>query len=301
MDTSSSAELRAFDATFRTGSMSAAANLLGIRQPTVSAHIANLERQFGSDLFVRHGRGLQPTEMARRLAEITSRISRAEDDAALLLASVRSQYEGTLRVCAIGPYNVMPIIAAFRAKYPRIRIAMTVGDSRSVVRSVTDHQQDVGLILHAVEDTAIHCVPFRRQPLVVFAEKHHPLATRGSVDLQLLDGHEFVLREEGSQTRKVFEAGMRDAGIRIRCAIEVGSRESVREAVAQRLGLGIVAKTAFVPDPRLVALDVRGLTLATHVHLICLAERKSDALVERFLQTAELLKPDTQPDTNKHR
>jgi hypothetical protein len=43
------------------------------------------------------------------------------------------------------------------------------------------------------------------------------------------------------------------------------------------------------------------LTLATHVHLICLAERKSDALVERFLQTAELLKPDTQPDTNKHR
>jgi DNA-binding transcriptional LysR family regulator len=239
--------------------------------------------------------------MARRLAEITSRISRAEDDAALLLASVRSQYEGTLRVCAIGPYNVMPIIAAFRAKYPRIRIAMTVGDSRSVVRSVTDHQQDVGLILHAVEDTAIHCVPFRRQPLVVFAEKHHPLATRGSVDLQLLDGQEFVLREEGSQTRKVFEAGMRDAGIRIRCAFEVGSRESVREAVAQRLGLGIVAKTAFVPDPRLVALDVRGLTLATHVHLICLAERKSDALVERFLQTAELLKPDTQPDTNKHR
>jgi LysR family transcriptional regulator, low CO2-responsive transcriptional regulator len=291
MDTSSSAELRAFDATIRTGSMSAAANLLGIRQPTVSAHIANLERQFGSDLFVRHGRGLQPTEMARRLAEITSRISRAEDDAALLLASVRSHYEGALRVCAIGPYNVMPIIAAFHTKYPRIRVSMAVGDSRSVVRSIADHRQDIGLILHAVEDAAVYCVPFRRQPLIVFAEKHHPLAIRGTIDLHELDGQEFVLREEGSQTRSVFEEGMRDAGIRICTAIEVGSRESVREAVAQRLGLGVVARTAFVPDPRLVALEIRGLTLATHVHLICLAERKSDALVERFLQTAESLKP----------
>jgi aminoethylphosphonate catabolism LysR family transcriptional regulator len=294
MDTSSSAELRAFDATFRTGSMSAAANLLGIRQPTVSAHIAKLERQFGSDLFVRHGRGLQPTEIARRLAEITSRISRAEEDAALLLASVRSHYEGALRICAIGPYNVLPIIAAFRAKYPRIRISMSVGDSRSVVRAVTEHRQDIGLILHAVDNVAVHCVPFRRQPLVVFAEKHHPLAMQGSVDLRELDGQEFVLREEGSQTRNVFEAGMREAGIRIRCAIEVGSRESVREAVAQGLGLGIVARTAFVPDPRLVALEVRGLKLATYVHLICLAERKSDLLVARFLQTAELLKPAAQ-------
>ncbi|MFM7294803.1 MAG: LysR substrate-binding domain-containing protein [Burkholderiales bacterium] len=300
MDTSSSAELRAFDATFRTGSMSAAASLLGIRQPTISAHIANLERQYGSELFVRYGRGLQPTEMARRLAEITSRISRAEDDAALLLASVRSQYEGTLRVCAIGPYNVMPIIAAFRTQYPRIRISMAVGDSRTVVRSVADRQQDVGLLLHAVGDAAFYCLPFRRQPIIVFAEKHHPLAIRSTVDLQALDGQDFVLREEGSQTRRVFEAGMNDAGIRIRCAIEVGSREAVREAVAHRLGLGVVAKTAFVPDPRLVALDVRGLTLATHVHLICLAERKSDALVERFLQTAELLKPDSQLETRKH-
>lgn len=291
MNTSSSAELRAFDATVRTGSMSAAASLLGIRQPTVSAHIASLERQFGSSLFVRHGRGLQPTDMARHLSEITSRISRAEEDAALLLASVRSHYEGALRVCAIGPYNVMPIIAVFRTKYPRIRISMTVGDSRSVVRLITEQRQDVGLILHAVEEPTVHCVPLIRQPLVVFAEKNHPLAAHSSVDLQALDSQEFVLREEGSQTRKVFEAGMRDAGIRIRCAIEVGSRESVREAVAHGLGLGVVAKKAFLPDPRLVALDVRGLKLATHVHLICLAERKSDSLIKRFIQTAELLKP----------
>lgn len=291
MDTSSSAELRAFDATMRTGSMSAAAKLLGLRQPTVSAHIANLERQFGADLFVRRGRGLQPTDMARRLAEITSRIYRAEEDAALLLASVRSHYEGALRLCSIGPYNIVPIIAAFRKKHPRIRLSLSVGDSRNVVAAITQYRQDIGMLLHAVDDPNVHCVPYRRQPLVVFAARGHALAQKGAIDIRALDGQEFVLREEGSQTRSVFEAGMHAAGIRIRNAVEIGSRESVREAVAQGLGLGVVAQTAFIPDARLVALDVKGLDLATHVHLICMRERKSEALIQEFLKLALRVRP----------
>jgi aminoethylphosphonate catabolism LysR family transcriptional regulator len=291
MDTSSSAELRAFDATMRTGSMSAAAKLLGLRQPTVSAHIANLERQFGADLFVRRGRGLQPTDMARRLAEITSRIYRAEEDAALLLASVRSRYEGTLRLCSIGPYNIVPIIAAFRQRHPRIQMSLSVGDSRSVVGAITQYRQDVGMLLHAVDDPDVHCVPYRRQPLVVFAARGHPLAHRGVIDISALDGQEFVLREEGSQTRSVFEAGMHAAGVRIRSSVEIGSRESVREAVAQGLGLGVVAQTAFIPDVRLVALEIKGLNLATHAHLICMADRKSEALIQEFLKLALQVRP----------
>lgn len=291
MDTSSSAELRAFDATVRTGSMSAAAKLLGIRQPTISAHVANLERQFGVALFVRQGRGLLPTEMAQRLHEITNRVYRAEEDAALLLASVRNHYEGSLRICAIGPYNVMPIIAEIRSKYPRIRVALSVGDSRRVVQRVAGHEDDVGMLLHAVDDPKIHCVPFRRQSLIVFADRRHPLAARQGIKLRDLDGQEFVLREVGSQTRTTFETGMREAGIRFRCAIDVGSRESVREAVAQGLGLGVVAQTAFVPDPKLVTLRIPDMTMATHVHVICLAARKSDALVARFLKIAAQLRP----------
>jgi len=291
MDTSSSAELRAFDATMRTGSMSAAAKLLGLRQPTVSAHIANLERQFGADLFVRRGRGLQPTDMARRLAEITSRIYRAEEDAALLLASVRSHYEGTLRLCSIGPYNIVPIIAAFRQRHPRIQMSLSVGDSRSVVGAITQYRQDVGMLLHAVDDPDVHCVPYRRQPLVVFAARGHPLAHRGVIDISALNGQEFVLREEGSQTRSVFEAGMRASGVRIRSSVEIGSRESVREAVALGLGLGVVAQTAFIPDVRLVALEIKGLNLATHAHLICMADRKSEALIQEFLKLALQVRP----------
>ncbi|MDO8458609.1 MAG: LysR substrate-binding domain-containing protein [Burkholderiaceae bacterium] len=290
MDISSSAELKAFDATARTGSMSAAARLLGIRQPTISAHIAGLESRFGVELFVRRPRGVELTTFGLALYEISNRVYQAEQQAALLLLGARSQYEGHLKVAAVGPYNVLPMVKRYRSLYPRIRMAINVGDSRQIVDSILDHRADVGVMLHAVDDERVHCIPFRRQPLIVFASVSHPLANVKTMALSDLEGQEFVLREQGSQTRSIFESGLAVAGIHVRSSLEVGSREAVRESVAQGLGLGVVAQTAFVPDSRLVVLPIRDMALSTHVHVICLAERLSAPLIGRFLGVVEDLK-----------
>ncbi|MDP1567950.1 MAG: LysR substrate-binding domain-containing protein [Polaromonas sp.] len=290
MDLSSSAELKAFDATARSGSMSAAARLLGIRQPTISAHIAGLEKRFGVELFVRRGRGAELTTFGHALHEVSNRIYRAEQQAALLLLSARSQYEGHLKISAVGPYNVLPMVKNYRALFPKIRLAVSVGDSRQIVERILDHRDDVGVLLHAVHDARVYCVPYSRQTLIVFAAVTHPLAHLRDMQLSDLEGQEFVLREQGSQTRSVFEAGLAAAGVRVRSSLEMGSREAVREAVAQGLGLGVVAQTAFVADSRLVVLPIADLALSTHVHVICLAERQSAPLIAGFLEVVDRLK-----------
>ena len=301
MDISSSAELKAFDATARTGSMSAAARLLGIRQPTISAHIAGLEKRFGVELFVRRGRGVELTTFGQALHEISNRIYHAEQQAALLLLSARSQYEGHLKVAAVGPYNVLPMVKRYRTLFPRIRLAINVGDSRQIVDSILDHRDDVGVMLHAVDDQRVHCIPYRRQPLIVFASVSHPLASLKTMTLSDLEGQEFVLREQGSQTRSIFESGLAVAGVRVRSSLEVGSREAVRESVAQGLGLGVVAQTAFVADSRLVILPISDMTLSTHVHVICLVERLSAPLIASFLGVVEDLKRPGQQSTSGQR
>jgi DNA-binding transcriptional LysR family regulator len=70
----------------------------------------------------------------------------------------------------------------------------------------------------------------------------------------------------------------------------MGSREAVREAVAQGLGLGIVADTAYVADPRLRAIALTGPELYTHAHIICLKERKNARLLAHFLSLADTMK-----------
>ena len=71
----------------------------------------------------------------------------------------------------------------------------------------------------------------------------------------------------------------------------MSSREAVREAVAQGLGLGVVAQTAFVPDSRVIALDIQDMSASTHVHVICLKERLGAPLVGAFLDSARLATP----------
>ena len=292
MDRPTMAELKAFDASARAGGMSAAARAIGLTQPTLSAHVLALERRFGVELFVRRGRMLELTEFGRLLQEITHRIWRAEEAAAELLFDARSQFQGRLSIVAVGPYNVTPMLVRFRARWPNVRLAVGVGDSREIVEHVLDRRGDLGVLVHSVRDPRIHCVPYRRQRLVLLVPRAHPLARRRAVRLADLQGLEFVMREEGSTTRSVFERALQAAGVRVRVAVEMGSREAVREAVAQGLGLGIVARTAHVPDPRLLTVPLESPALYTHPHVICLEERRGAPLVANFLSVVESLRED---------
>ncbi len=284
------AALKAFDSTARQGSMTAAARELDLQQPTVSAHIARLERDYGVELFYRRGRRLELTPFGEHLSICTRRAFSAEDDAVALLAAAKNRYHGHLSLCAIGPYNVTPMIKLFRQRHPRVSVSVAVGDSRSIVARILDYQGDVGVILNPVDDPQLHCLAYRRQPLVVFAPASHALASRQGVRITELANQEFVMREQGSTTRKVFEEALARHGVQVRTSVEMGSREAVREAVAQGLGLGIVAGTAYVPDPRLVRLPIVGDDVATHAHVICRAERLAVPLIAEFFATVAELK-----------
>jgi aminoethylphosphonate catabolism LysR family transcriptional regulator len=269
--------------------MTAAARLLGLQQPTLSAHIQRLEREHGVELFQRRGRRLELTPFGRTLLEHSRRAFSAEDDAQALLQAARNRYAGHLEVHAIGPYNVVPILKRFLEHHPQVRVAVQVADSSRIAARIVEHQGDVGLVLHALDDPALVCVPYRRQPLVVFAPAGHALAHRREVQMRDLHQQRFVSREAGSTTRRVFEAAMRARGLQVQVAVEMGSREAVREAVAQGLGLGVVAETAYAPDSRLVKLPLVDSDMATHVHLVCRRERRQSPLVAAFFDAARAL------------
>jgi LysR family transcriptional regulator, low CO2-responsive transcriptional regulator len=281
------ASLKAFDATVRAGTMVAAAKALDLQQPTLSAHIARLESEFGVELFYRRGRKLELTPFGVALHEYATRIFRAEEDTHEFLIAARNQFRGRLTICAVGPYNVTPIIKRFAQQRPLVTIVVSVGDSKEIVERITGYHGDIGVLVHAVDDPHLHCVPYREQPLVVFAPTTHPLAERTSVRMRDLHQQSFVMREKGSTTRRVFEQALQESKIAVRVSLEMGSREAVREAVAQGLGLGIVADSAYVPDPRIVRLPIEDRHLATHCHIICRTERRQVPLIADFLKTAQ--------------
>jgi aminoethylphosphonate catabolism LysR family transcriptional regulator len=283
--------LRAFHYTARCGGTTAAAQAMGVGQSTVSTHVSELERQFGVQLFRQIGRRLVPTEFAENLLVLSNRLFGLEEEAHQLLSEAQGLRRGHLRIGAVGPYNVMRLLVAYRQRFPGIFVSLSVGDSSEVVERIINYHADVGVLVHAVEDERVHCLPFRRQRLVLFAHHRHPLAGR-RLRLRELAGQDMLVREHGSTTRRIVDARFAEEGIRYNPVMEIGSRESIREAVACGLGLGVVSDIAYVPDPRLRQLDVVDFNAYSYSHVICLRERMQSRLLASFLGLVQGLRED---------
>ena len=281
------AQLRAFHAVATAGGFTRAAARLGVTQPTLSGQVKALEDTYGVELVERRGRQLVLTETGAALLDLTRRIFGLTEEAEQLLSAARGLERGHLRLGADAPYHVLPALAAFTRRYPKLRLSLTVGNSETLIRDLFDHRIDVAVVANLAPDARLHALPVRRDRLVLFVPKGHPWARRRQVTPAELAGERLVLREPGSSTRRVFETAMARAGIALEEVIEINSREAVREAVAAGLGIGVVSESEFGNDPRLVKVRLAEADLGATEYVTSLAERKELRLIRAFLELVE--------------
>jgi LysR family transcriptional regulator, low CO2-responsive transcriptional regulator len=277
-------QLRSFHAVANRASFTAAARELGVSQPTVTTQVKSLEREFGVELFTRRGRRVELTETGSGLLDITRRLFADEIEAADFLNETRELKTGHLRVGAVGPYHVTDMLAAFNARYPELYVSVTVGNSRDTLRDLLDYRTDVAVLAHVDPDPRLAAIPYRRHRVIVFCPADHPFARRRGVRARDLDGQRLVVREAGSTTRRAFDQEMRRAGVLPKIVMEIGSRESIREAVAKGIGLGVVSEAEFIPDQRIHALPVIDVEIYTYAHVVYLQERQNARLVRAYLE-----------------
>src|SRR5665213_2885974 len=113
------------------GSLSAAAKLRGLTQPTVGRHIDQLERNLGGPLFLRSPRGLQATELALALKPHLDDMSAAAQTAVRDAAGAADGSTGVVRVTAsevVGVEVLPAILASFREKHPDIDIEVVLSN-----------------------------------------------------------------------------------------------------------------------------------------------------------------------------
>jgi aminoethylphosphonate catabolism LysR family transcriptional regulator len=276
-------QLRSFHAVARGGSFTAAAKALGVSQPTVTTQVKALEREFGVELFSRRGRRVELTETGSGLLDITRRLSADEKEAADYLNETRELRTGHLRVGAVGPYHVTDMLAAFNARHPALYVSVTVGNSRQTLSDLLEYRTDVAVLAHVDPDPRLEAIPYRRHRVVVMCPADHGFARRKSIRLREMDGERLIVREAGSTTRRAFEAALDRQGVAPRVVMEIGSRESIREAVAKGIGLGVVSEAEFIADPRIRALPVSDAEIYTYAHVVYLKERQNARLVRAFL------------------
>lgn len=278
--------LRAFHAVASAGGFTRGAERLGVSQPAVTMQVRALERRYGVELFRRQGQRIALTPFGRQLWQRTRRIFMQLEDLEDLLGAAGALEIGRLEIGADGPFSIMELLAAFMARHGGIEVAVRIGNATRVLRDLEDGRTDLALLNLIEPRPDLFSRPLYRDRIVAFMPRDHALAARTEVGLEELAQAPLVLREEGSATRALLLAALGEAGLSPRIALELGSREAVREAVLAGLGVGTVFARELVDDPRLAALPIEDAELSAEVSLACLPERRDLGVVRAFFRVA---------------
>jgi DNA-binding transcriptional LysR family regulator len=235
-------QLQVFIAVAEREHVTRAAEALGLAPPSVSAAVASLEREFGTKLFHRVGRGIVVTEGGKLLlGEARALVNRAE---ALKLAmrEFTGLARGLLQIKAS-----QTIASHFHQAYPGVALVVSVGNSAEVVEAILRGDIELGFVEGPEEEfadprLAIELIAW--DDLIMVTAANHPWAPRKKLTIDDLGTGKWVLREAGSGTRAAFVKALEVLGVpyrNLKIAIELPSNEAVLTAVLAGAGATILS------------------------------------------------------------
>lgn len=118
-------------AVLEAGTLSAAARVRGLTQPTLGRHIETLEQRLGSPLFLRSPRGLQPTDLALELKPHLHDMSAAASAAVRDASGAANSLSGSIRITAseiVGAEVLPPMLTSFREQHPGVVIELMLSN-----------------------------------------------------------------------------------------------------------------------------------------------------------------------------
>lgn len=176
------------------GSFARAAMVLGLSQSALSRSIQSVEREAGSQLFVRTASGVEPTDRGRVLIARMRQIVQLTEGLDRDLLSDRGLQSGHLHVGG-GPYPSQSMLAdalaRFVADHPRIVVRMMMRDWDELVRRLRAREIElfVGEFSTLGGETDLDVEPLDPHPTLTFARRGHPLTTRAP--LGFADGFDY--------------------------------------------------------------------------------------------------------------
>ena len=163
---------RSFLAVAETGSLSAAARLLNLSQPTLGRHIADLEDSLGLSLFTRTPQGFRLTETGAELVP-HARVMREAAASLSLAAAGREAISGTVRITAsriVSHHILPPILAQLRAQEPLIEIELVPSDASE---NLLFREADIALRMYRPTQLDVITTHLTDLPLGLYAAKSY--------------------------------------------------------------------------------------------------------------------------------
>jgi len=239
--------LVAFLAVLEHGGVSRAAERLGVRQPTISGLIRSLERDVGTDLFVRRSGPLRPTAAGTALAPHAARLLRAVEEAGEAVARADRDARRHLSIAAgeaLATHVLPPAVSRLRDRLPGLTVEFVVGDEARVVEALRSGEVDAALLTDRTEARDLDMHDYAPGRLILVAAPTHRLVGRPRIAWRDLARETMVVRDAGTVNRREVEQMLTAAGVAPKARLVASSLEAVKRCAEAGLGVTVVPSIA---------------------------------------------------------
>lgn len=292
-------QLEAFVYVAEKKSFSKAAKELFLTQPTISAHIASLEKELNTRLFVRNTKEVNLSDEGKKLyvcakkmveleKEIEETFFREEDEKTCI----------TISASTIPAQYLLPkILAKFSDKYPEEQFKIRETDSAQVVEQVVNRQIDIGFTGTMLDKKHCIYIPFYEDELIVITpnqERFRNLHKNGN-HAAWIQREAMIMREEGSGTRKEAEKQLKRKGVNIESLNIVASienQETIKRSVENGMGISIISKLAAkmeIENGKLLGFPLTEGDSARNIYMVYNKDIRVSHVTEKFIKMVKEL------------
>lgn len=269
-------QLKIFISVFRNRSFSKASKELFLTQPTISEHIKTLEEELDCKLFDRFARGIIPTKEAEILYEHALEVIEKMESLKDSVQKIKTAPSGSLFIGASsipGTYILPGLVASFKKNYPEISIQIDVSDSKCVIEDLLSGKLLIGVVGTKINNSKIEYTDFMNDELVIGAPQ---FIEKSIIEPSEIFEYPFIMREEGSGTRKEMEKWLSKMGIdlgKLKIVCVLGSTDAIKQAIKNGLGISILSIHAVKDEMECRSLKIlrikncemkRNFYIATH-------------------------------------
>lgn len=261
--------------------LTAVAEILNIKQPTVTFHMKKLEETAGVML----------TDAGEALFHYASRIVAWAEEAEQVLTDYRHFKKGTVIIGASNTpatYFLPRLLGDMQKAYPFVQISLQVKNSPQILDMLNRFEIDFGIIAeYQVEDPELIATPLAEDEMVIVLYPNHRLAQYEQIPLDFLRNERFILREKGSASRRMSEEWAVSNDFQFQINMELGATEAIKQSIMAELGISILSRMAVtreIAEGKLAFKKIPPPVLTRHMYLVYNRNRFLTPIVQDFIE-----------------
>jgi len=243
------------------GSISRAAQDLGLAQPALSQQLAIIEQDVKATLLHRSRQGVAPTAAGRQFYRQARVILRQVEEARALVRAAEESLAGTVSVGfpnGAAAILCLPLIERLTSAHPQIDLQIVEGYSANLTDMTGRGQLDIAVLYQETAPPGMDAISLWEEDLLLVGPPGAGLG--GAVPLDTVAGLPMMVPGKANSARIVLDRALAERGVTANLSVQADSLVTLKKAVQRGMGYTILSWPAVAEEAEAGLLTVAGFS-----------------------------------------